>query len=689
MILIRNLAILSMLGAAPSGLAAAESVDLGDLDEFPADRPSDSLPSGVETKPASPDRAPALPPGSRSAAGSSKRPASHNGALATPPSRSTHATSKVTPRTERPRVGKSGDRSPELPASATAPEADDGAKRSPPPPITVGAIDGETEDKLTIVTIRLSGQPDWREPPRIQDHGHFLQVILPKTVVTDPGRFFDGAGPFLSKIVAYQLSASDSVVRLFVHGDASRIKAVTSAELLGDRVLVTIDHSRLPQPASSLTDQTSPATKAAAAQPPHPPARSEPNRTGPNRTESSPSGNIASLVNTHRPSAPVTTGDIDDEFVGPPAPVRQASLSADAVIAKTTVRRDIPPPSTIINSLAVGDKTSGPSAPESSTLTPDADSTASGVRSVLPPNPPNLSSNIQGQREHLIKLAVVSGLCLGLLVLLMGLRPWLRRRSSSLAALLRGTNLEADAAGGTSLSLRLVDSLAVAPRQRLALVKVGSEHVLIGVSPDSVSLLTVIGSQSHAQNATLSRPPSATPRAPISLGAPGSPSAATIEGKRTFAAKLPTANLAPALGASSPGRAPTGATAKEPPVHGQSARREPWDQRPRLKDLPGNDPETLSEADIPSVSPAARTRKVNIAIGDDGIANLNDPRPSPSGLATQAPLGHTAATERAPRKGQRPTTPPQTTNAVPTARAGSTDDVTRLIREKLRGLREL
>ncbi|MCX6126552.1 MAG: flagellar biosynthetic protein FliO [Proteobacteria bacterium] len=112
--------------------------------------------------------------------------------------------------------------------------------------LSLGKIDAEVENDLTIVTAKLNGHPTWKVL-EIEEHGTFLQIKMPGTIVANSGEFSDGTGPYLKKIASFQVGDSDGALRLFLNQDAAKAKLATTAELIGERVIVTIDHKKLEQ----------------------------------------------------------------------------------------------------------------------------------------------------------------------------------------------------------------------------------------------------------------------------------------------------------------------------------------------------------------------------------------------------------------------------------------------------------
>jgi flagellar protein FliO/FliZ len=386
--------------------------------------------------------------------------------------------------------------------------------------VSLGEIDSEADDKLTNVNVRLEQKPAWTSVGEIQDHGSFLQVVLPDVLVPESGKFIEAQSPYIKKIAVFQLNQKDAGVRFFVSADAALTKQATSVALLDKRVVLTIDHAKL----KSLLPPT--------------------------------------VVDAKAPAA-----------------------SAEAVIAKTEVDTSITAPSDLVKK--------------------DAKPAANG---------PDL-------REKLTNAAIFSGAMLMLLALALAAKPYLRRRAAA-------------AAGTTEaqVSMKTLASMPIAARQRLQLVQIGDERILIGVSADSINYITTVGKQAYAS----SQP--APMQMPMQLPVQQLP--------RTFGKMIEDAQAAEAIEM----------------------------RRPVLKNIEGNDEASLRQPPAPKLPPARtkpapeapkkaaekpapkarptppRGGRLNVSVGEDGVKDLNRP-------AADDPQG--------------------------------IDDVTRLIREKLKTLRTI
>ncbi len=419
-------------------------------------------------------------------------------------------------------------------------------------------IEGESDKAVSIVTVALSGRPDWSKEengpnPVVEDHGTFIQVLLPRTVVPSPGTFLDANSPFITKIAAFQVpnaktgQPTDAAVRLFVNRDAAIVKKATVGEVLADRVVVTLDHKKMESAIAS-------------------------------------SGQIMSPASRETPDA-LDTG-------AAPAP-------ADLVKAE----------------MAEGEDAPGETNPDmdSRANSSAANPTWSGVGTKVP--------DLSG------KLAIASGFSLFMLALLGIVYKWRRINpfspkfndadtvrapaTSRLKNIIKHRVPQSEdgddfARDTVPMTMKTISTMHVGPRQKLALVQVGSETVLLSISPTGVQFLTNVGGQSPRSQPVQMMQMAAAPMQQISA-----PATKSFEERVTE-----------------------------------------------------NDVDQLEEVQTsrPRVKPANRqgattSKKVRVAITDSGISNLES--------AAEA----TAESRTSGKSSEKPS-----------------DDITRLIREKLRNL---
>lgn len=502
----------------------------------------------------------------------------------------------------------------------TGAKPSDSSKNLPKPKdmATLGMVDGEVDGNTTTITIRLDRKPGWDAIPPIESHGSFLQIVLPETIVPEPGKFFDGGSQLVPKIAVFQLTPQNAGIRLFVNGDAAIAQSVLRSAVLGRRVIISFDQSKIDAAKAKLaqTDKNHRETKKVA--------------------DSS----------REKPDAVAEFEDQVPEFIDGFAKVE----SATSVIARTEVKRDLPPPALVLkreNSLKDVDgefsqtnqdtpieknghiTTSKIMAERNSdkinTEAKDLGTSVSKLKleNITDHNLNQLAPKENGLREKLIQVTAFSGVMFGLLLITFACRSVIRRRVRS-------------ALGQETVDMKMIANLPLAARQKLSLVQVGDERILVGVTPEHVSFIANLSKSQHA------------------VGFGKILSHTEIEGVTTQ--EKPILPMAPA-------------------------------PRPKLKEIPGNDELSLSEVIVPREPPATKmvaprppvsprddskrgvTNRVNIAVGDDGAREVN-----PVKKQVNSPRKKASSAQVDDNK-------PASQEAV--------DDVTKMIRDKLRQLKSI
>jgi flagellar biogenesis protein FliO len=118
------------------------------------------------------------------------------------------------------------------------------------PLFTLGPIDGESDAKSSVLTIRFDKKLDYGSAT-IEDHSGFIQIPLPYTIIPEPGKYLDLKGPYFSKVSTFQINPQTGAVRVFLHKPFSEIREAANIDVLGDRIVLMIDHKKLEQNAAS------------------------------------------------------------------------------------------------------------------------------------------------------------------------------------------------------------------------------------------------------------------------------------------------------------------------------------------------------------------------------------------------------------------------------------------------------
>ena len=414
--------------------------------------------------------------------------------------------------------------------------------------LVLGTVDGETFDQMTIINIRFNEKPEWASVPKVEDHGMFLQITLPNTLVTEPGKFFDGAPPHFPKIAIIQTTPQDAAVRIFTVQPAGSVRDSSKTEILGNRLIMSLDHKKL----DTLLGSTG----------------------------------VESEV----------------QLVGPPVPSTTASLTAESVIDSTKIRTDIAAPSLVLKK--------------------------EGKSASLTGNGTDL-----GLGDKLTKAAIFSGFMFFILICAWVAKPWLKKKKKL-----------TDKNNNPILSFETEATMPLNPRQKLMVIQVGNDRILLGVGADSINFLTNLsnGEQAHSQIA------SQASKVVQALG--------TRKFEDTFTSN-DSVDLVP---------------------------------RPQLKNIEGNDVATLSQPPRRTMNeltqPKARASKafseeVDLDVEEKIQANMKRPaRNTQPGSRLNIRIDDSGATKLSTKSSGK---------KQPEEKKQAIDDITSIIREKLNSLRTI
>lgn len=109
---------------------------------------------------------------------------------------------------------------------------------------TLFKMEGDHGDKNSNVILSFDKNINWKDV-KVEAHGTFLQLKLENTFVPDSGTFVDLSGPFFKKAVSFQSAKNQGAIRVFVNGKAEDLVDLTKAEVLGDKVIISLNHDGL------------------------------------------------------------------------------------------------------------------------------------------------------------------------------------------------------------------------------------------------------------------------------------------------------------------------------------------------------------------------------------------------------------------------------------------------------------
>lgn len=275
------------------------------------------------------------------------------------------------------------------------------AQETPASPtlMMMGPIDGESDQKSSIITVRYDSKPGFPKP-KVEAMGSFIQVTLPNTMVPKPGQFVEANSPYIRKFAVFQLDEQNAGLRLFVTKEAAHLVGAVTTDILENRVVIVLDHAEAEK-----------------------------------------------QLLAHFDGVPVTGGP-----------------TAEEVVQKTEVRTDIPDPA----KTQMVTKAAAPAKVEAA---------AAGTVS-------QTSSWSDGLQDKLVMVTVFMAVMLALMI---GMKSWRRVMTK-----MPGTPVQ-------DYSLKTLATHAVGPKQKLTVVQVGQEQILIGVSPDNINFLTSLKKPNESQ----------------------------------------------------------------------------------------------------------------------------------------------------------------------------------------------
>lgn len=99
-------------------------------------------------------------------------------------------------------------------------------------------ITTELGDELSLIKIKFNQKPSIKNLSIINKDS-FMQINLPNVVIPDPGNFVDLDHPFIPKVIFFQTSPKQAILRLFSNIKTSEAINYTSADIFHDNLIIT------------------------------------------------------------------------------------------------------------------------------------------------------------------------------------------------------------------------------------------------------------------------------------------------------------------------------------------------------------------------------------------------------------------------------------------------------------------
>lgn len=114
----------------------------------------------------------------------------------------------------------------------------------------VKSVNAETDESSSIISVFLERTPSWQRP-KVSFQKNFVQVELKGITVLEPGKSYPTKSPHFKKIIPYQIKPGLSALRIYLAKPAKFYEKALSCDILGERLLIYLDHSFIDAPAAN------------------------------------------------------------------------------------------------------------------------------------------------------------------------------------------------------------------------------------------------------------------------------------------------------------------------------------------------------------------------------------------------------------------------------------------------------
>lgn len=104
------------------------------------------------------------------------------------------------------------------------------------------SIQSETDEKSSIISVFFGKSPSW-EKPEIQYDKNFFQIKLDNITILEPGKSYPSQSNHFKKIIPFQIDPNTSALRVYLDGNSLKYKQALSSDILGERLLIYLDHN--------------------------------------------------------------------------------------------------------------------------------------------------------------------------------------------------------------------------------------------------------------------------------------------------------------------------------------------------------------------------------------------------------------------------------------------------------------
>lgn len=331
----------------------------------------------------------------------------------------------------------------------------------------VKKVTTETDDNSSIISVFLERTPSWQKP-KVRFQNNFVQVELKGITVLEPGKSYPTKSPHFKKIIPYQIKPGLAALRIYLAKPAAAYKKALSCDILGERLLVYLDHSFIEAKTADALRKERLAKEADAV--------------------------IATTkVRRDVPDPGLVMGKSAAKTAKKakkaPKKLSKAALQPGPKLALKAGGKGTPVSDAVANSLNydIPAKAAGKKAAEAKAIeaVEKKNDTKSGTTDPLPWEKNSSTAKAEGFYDQLQdKMKTVAIITVFLLMLLAGVH-WYRRKMAGGGALAVQTPH-----GKLAIpSLKPLASYAIGPKQKLTLIGLHNKMILLGVSSDNIQYL--------------------------------------------------------------------------------------------------------------------------------------------------------------------------------------------------------
>lgn len=108
--------------------------------------------------------------------------------------------------------------------------------------VLITDVVGESSKSISLITLTLNKILKDSSAVKISEHGRYLQLDLSNVGTAKPGTFYEANSPFFNKMALFETGEKSSALRIFTDESTKDLGAIAEVDVLGKRVILSLDH---------------------------------------------------------------------------------------------------------------------------------------------------------------------------------------------------------------------------------------------------------------------------------------------------------------------------------------------------------------------------------------------------------------------------------------------------------------